>query len=741
MTFLTPIPALIAASLAVPTLLLLYFLRLRRRPVRVSSTMFWEEAVRDLQVNVPWRLIRPSWLLMLQLLALGLLLAALGRPVIPSRGPEASKIVLLVDASASMSARDGADSAADALASSRSIDGSISRLEQAKARARQIITRALEGERDVELGVVVTAREARLVQPLTSDRRALESAIEAIEPTDQPADLAQALALCGTLLASPEGEETRATPSAVHLISDGSFAPPVDGRGFVLPGAMLRYEPVGPRGAPDAALDDEPGAAGGGASALAVAPPVENLGIVALAARREPSEAGAIRVFARIQNAGAATAAKVIMTLNGQEIRRQALDLPGRSLRGEPGQAVATFQLGAREAGLLELRLDHEDLLASDDAASIMLAERPRTRVLLVIPDGAVGDETKRDETQRDETQSGPHWVIADVLRELPGVVFRQAPASAYAASNPASLDADVVIFDRVVPARRPAVASIHFGAVPMFSESSREPGQPEGVGSALIASEPIASSTPVVTWSRSHPTLRDVSLDTVQVEGARWLSWSARPAVESAEVSRWSFTELARGTGGSIIVEALERPAAGASSGAAIRRLIVSFELARSTWPLSPSFAIFLASAVEALGPGSADQAGQAWTTREPIELKASGPGEITLVGAKGRSMSASIAGGTPTALAVFPPPARVGIYRVQASPGSITPIRNLAVNLVDELESAAAVMPAVRVNGAEVVGDGAGSSPRELWPLFVLLAGVLLLMEWVLSAWWMRV
>ena len=71
MTFLAPSAGLLAAAFVVPLLLSLYFLKLRRRPVRVSSTMLWRRAVHDLQVNAPFRMIKPSWLLLLQLLARG----------------------------------------------------------------------------------------------------------------------------------------------------------------------------------------------------------------------------------------------------------------------------------------------------------------------------------------------------------------------------------------------------------------------------------------------------------------------------------------------------------------------------------------------------------------------------------------------------------------------------------------------------------------------------------------------
>ncbi|MFY7896637.1 MAG: BatA domain-containing protein, partial [Phycisphaerales bacterium] len=78
MTFLAPLPAIIAACICVPALLALYLLKLRRRPVRVGSVLFWPKASEDTQANVPLRMIRPSWLLLLHLLALAALLIAFG---------------------------------------------------------------------------------------------------------------------------------------------------------------------------------------------------------------------------------------------------------------------------------------------------------------------------------------------------------------------------------------------------------------------------------------------------------------------------------------------------------------------------------------------------------------------------------------------------------------------------------------------------------------------------------------
>jgi len=68
MEWLTPLTAVYAAAVSVPLLLLLYFLKLKRREQIVSSTLLWKRAVQDLQVNVPFQRIRHNILLLLQLL-------------------------------------------------------------------------------------------------------------------------------------------------------------------------------------------------------------------------------------------------------------------------------------------------------------------------------------------------------------------------------------------------------------------------------------------------------------------------------------------------------------------------------------------------------------------------------------------------------------------------------------------------------------------------------------------------
>src|SRR3954453_684105 len=88
---------MLAAAISVSALLILYFLKLRRREVPVSSTFLWKKAVQDLQVNAPFQRLRRNLLLFLQLLMLLALLLALSRPV-SNYTPGAGKLsVVLID--------------------------------------------------------------------------------------------------------------------------------------------------------------------------------------------------------------------------------------------------------------------------------------------------------------------------------------------------------------------------------------------------------------------------------------------------------------------------------------------------------------------------------------------------------------------------------------------------------------------------------------------------------------------
>ncbi len=649
MTFLAPGAALLAAALSIPALIALYLLKLRRRPVRVSSTMFWERAEDDLQVNVPLRWVRPSLLLLLHLIILGCLIAAAGRPVVEGLGAAGSaRTVLLIDTSASMGAVDPGETA--------------TRLERARERAEAIIRDARRAGDRREVAVIAFANEARTLAAFTGASATALDAVNAASQTDQPGRLDRALQLADALISdSEEGEGDGGTDGSadttIVLLSDGSFADqPLTGAAAAA-AARTRMERIGP------ALDvDNP------------APFVDNIGITAIAARRDYADPGAVRLFIELTNAGPSeVTAPIAVSVDGEVISRRAVRIDPAT-PAAAGVAAETFELRNQGGGVVLVLIERDDALKADNAAATVLSAAPRPAILLVRPEAEGRDAS---------------FLISEILAELPTRQVRIVDPATYerfAAAGEVT-GFDLVIFDRVAPSAWPAAPSLHFGAWPATS---------------LLTASGEARQR-VVLWSRTHPAMRDVSMDSVVVEGP-------------AEVRVGEEVEtLARGERGPLIA-ALQQ--------GGHRRVVVMFEPARSTWPVQVGFTIFLANAVEYLTLRGDAEVGRSFSTTEPARLPRPPARDITLAGPvevraeQGRE-----------AIGVLP---RAGVYIGRVADGPVA----VAVNMVDAHETLARSPESLRIGGAPVAAAAAGDAPREVWWWFVAAAGVLLMVEWVVYA-----
>src|SRR6516225_4078889 len=87
-------------------ILILYFLKLKRKPLSVPSTFLWRKSIEDLHVNSLLQWLRQNVLLLLQLLTLLALIYGVMAFRFHGRSSQGNHYILMIDNSASMSVTD-----------------------------------------------------------------------------------------------------------------------------------------------------------------------------------------------------------------------------------------------------------------------------------------------------------------------------------------------------------------------------------------------------------------------------------------------------------------------------------------------------------------------------------------------------------------------------------------------------------------------------------------------------------
>src|SRR4051812_7949516 len=100
MSFLAPWAAWFLAG--VPVIVLLYLLKLKRRPVAVSTLMFWQRVLQESRRRALFQRLRHLLSLLLHLLIFLLVLGALAKPTFDRFIAAGSSTVIVLDARARM---------------------------------------------------------------------------------------------------------------------------------------------------------------------------------------------------------------------------------------------------------------------------------------------------------------------------------------------------------------------------------------------------------------------------------------------------------------------------------------------------------------------------------------------------------------------------------------------------------------------------------------------------------------
>ncbi len=173
----------------------LHLLKPRRADTVVSSDMLWETETVGATAASPWQKLTPTVSLLLQILAVILAALALANPVARSEVGLANHTVVVLDASASMGAR----------------DGSPDRLSDAKEMAIDLWDELPAGG---TASLVIGGPTPRVAVTSTGDFDTFAAAVASAEQSDGPADLDAAMTLA-------DGLETAEQTIGIILVSDG----------------------------------------------------------------------------------------------------------------------------------------------------------------------------------------------------------------------------------------------------------------------------------------------------------------------------------------------------------------------------------------------------------------------------------------------------------------------------------------------------------------------------------------
>jgi len=387
---------------------------------------------------------------------------------------------------------------------------------------------------------------------------------------------------------------------------------------------------------------------------------VHNVAIVSLDVRANPENPSQRAVFASVGNLTPAVVETTVELSFGTEV----VDV--RPIQLDPGTTVPlVFVVNQQQDGVFTVRHTTEDDLAVDNTASVVSLLPVPVKVLLV---------TRGNRFLEKALRATGHVELS---------VTSQPPSDAGGW--------DVVVMDDIVPTEWPKSN--------LLAVRTAAPGWFETIGTIQAPA--------LVDWKTSHPLLRFVNLDNVQVSesvGIRAPKW------------------------GTVLADSPQTPLVVAGETGRQRVVWVGFDLLNSTWPLRVSFPMFIANAIEWLNPASARAERLNVRAGDPIRIEVPEGVAAVEVQPPGKAwQSVAVSGGLSEV--VFGGTDRQGSYGLRWGTNETT----VVVRALDPIESQSAPrneIPMGRYGGAAVTTMR--SANLEIWRWFAAVAMAVLMFEW---------
>ncbi len=687
MMWATPWLAAVVAACLIPPLILLYFLKLRRREHYIPSTLLWRQSVQDLQANALFQRLRMSWLLLLQLIVLILILLAIAQPEYVGEIRRGARTVILIDRSASMSATD--------------VDGEGNRLDEAKRQAIEYVNGMKSGgilgsaADTEEVMVIGFSDEAQVYSGFTSSKAQLIEAINRIAPSHGGTAIGEAIELARayTINTDPEGPGRDVGPPATLLLfSDGRIHDLADQ--VARKNEPVVYRPVGKsKGS-------------------------WNVGIAALGARRSLDDAENLEIYVRVANySQQPRTIDVDLSVGDLLVRTRTLEIEAASQAdprvvaesgaapaegGEappsnssapgsadpdappqlkPGSNSVTFALTDPRGLTVGIRLHAADDLAVDNVAYTVIPPAKQLTVGLVAPaDG---------------------WIIESAMAGIPFLQRIENLSPEHFSNLVSSGETekyDLIILDGVEVEKLGPGRYLTFGILPPLPGFSR--GESKTNNTALA-------------WKEDHPVNLNMNYHSLFMSP----TWPLEVPREASV--------LVEGSNGPIVVEAFQR---------GVSVIAVQFRPVASNWPFDVNLVKFMQNALDYLGrlgdalTEEALRPGQAIVARLPSTAT-----DISIVRPDGVAVPLKPIDPSMTSYASDLAGLYVFKYRTPSTPDEQT--RAVAVNFFDEAEGDIATAESVRFgrDAVDTVDAESGVRKRNLWPWALLAALAFLCVEWV--------
>jgi hypothetical protein len=666
-----------------PAVLSLYFLKLRRKPIEVPSTLLWKKSLEDLHVNSIWQRLRNNLLLYLQLLFLGLIIFACLRPGWSGSEQVGEKRIYMLDHSASM----------------LTSDADPNRLEAAKEAMRSLI----QNSSDDDVGMLIAFSDrADVRQGFTKDKNKLIAALESVSATNRTTNFPEAIRSAAALALpakdrgdsaetseTDESTVTDSLPARVFLFSDGGFVSGDDPNLDKLP---VDFYSVG-----DASTS--------------------NIAILSFAVQKKEGTVDQMEAFARLASyGGVETSFTASLEIDGELVDATTVKMAPNAETG------IVFELSSLQEGELKLSLDAADSSPIDNVAYAAVRPPRRIKVLLVSPGNSALEAAMNTDRCRQ---------ISDV--EVQNIEYLQTPEYE---SRQKQGDFELVVFDRCAPAAMPLANTLFIGVKPpqiTTSQSTTNQSKDNSPADAEAESQNTASeqsvnkeSNVVDEWKTGEASGPIIILDVDRSHPiTQYLEMNSVIIVEGMTVTPPE--------GGKVLMSSDSGPMFGLSPRGPFQDAVLGFSVVvneNTDWGLRRSFPVFVYSSIETLGGGAAESSADSVRPGESIRVGLA-PQVVECVVETPSGDKLPITRGSDSRF-LFTKTDELGIYKIYTSESNEL-LETFCVNLFSSRESDVRAAGSIEMGAKAVAAETSTiRSRQETWRWLIIGGLALLILEW---------